>query len=147
MIDAMDYATYVYDVRHIVLDNLNFMLSGQGVGFEKFDVQDRAIEKLRNFCTKKNVHVTLVVHPRKTDEEQSLGLSSIFGTAKATQEADNVIIIQNGKKYRGLSVKKNRFDGQLGFVPYKFDRMTKRIYELTDQEVTAADQGHLQLNY
>ena len=28
VIDAMDYAVYVYDVSHIVLDNLQFMLSG-----------------------------------------------------------------------------------------------------------------------
>ena len=28
VIDAMDYAVYVHDVTHIVLDNLQFMLSG-----------------------------------------------------------------------------------------------------------------------
>jgi hypothetical protein len=28
VIDAMDYAVYVHDVSHIVLDNLQFMLSG-----------------------------------------------------------------------------------------------------------------------
>ncbi len=39
VIDAMDYAVYVYDVEHIVLDNLQFMLSGQGKGgYDKFDV-------------------------------------------------------------------------------------------------------------
>ena len=35
----MDYAIYAYDVEHIVLDNLQFMLSGQGKGFERFDHQ------------------------------------------------------------------------------------------------------------
>lgn len=29
VLDAMDYAVYVHDVEHIVLDNLQFILSGQ----------------------------------------------------------------------------------------------------------------------
>lgn len=35
VLDAMDYAVYAYDVRHIVIDNLQFMMSGQGIGYEK----------------------------------------------------------------------------------------------------------------
>lgn len=52
-----------------------------------------------------NCHVTMVIHPRKERTEE-LTTSSIFGSAKATQEADNVLIIQDkrltsirGKKY------------------------------------------------
>ena len=32
IVDAMDYAVYANDVEHVVLDNLQFMLSGQGKG-------------------------------------------------------------------------------------------------------------------
>jgi len=53
--------------------------------------------------------------------------SSVFGTAKATQEADNLIVIQRGKRYRYLDVKKNRFDGELGIVPYRFDKNSGRV--------------------
>lgn len=60
------------------------------------------------------MHVTVVIHPRKTDDNQLLMTSSIFGSAKATQEADNVLIIQQGRHYRFLDIKKNRFDGELG---------------------------------
>ena len=35
-----------------------------------------------------------MIHPRKDDDRMPLGISSIFGTAKATQEADMVIILQ-----------------------------------------------------
>ncbi len=35
------------------------------------------------------------MHPRKEDETKPLQTSSIFGTAKATQEADNVLILQS----------------------------------------------------
>jgi len=37
--------------------------------------------------------VSLVIHPRKEDEEV-LTTNSIFGGAKATQEADNVLLLQ-----------------------------------------------------
>ena len=31
----MDHAHYVHDVGHIILDNLQFMTSGQGKGYER----------------------------------------------------------------------------------------------------------------
>ena len=97
VIDAMDYAVYVHDVQHVILDNLQFMLSGQNrASVDKFDIQDRAIETFRQFASQRNVHVTLVIHPRKESDNSSLGISSVFGSAKATQEADNVLIIQHG---------------------------------------------------
>ena len=52
----------------------------------------------RRFATAHNCHVTLVIHPRKESEE-SLSANSIFGGAKATQEADNVILIQAGNQF------------------------------------------------
>ncbi|KNC48432.1 helicase twinkle [Thecamonas trahens ATCC 50062] len=130
VLDAMEYAVYVNDVEHIVLDNLQFMHSGQGKGFERFELLDKSIEALRKFATEHNVHISLVVHPRKVDDDTLLNTSSVFGTAKATQEADNVIIIQRGKKYTYLDIRKNRFDGDLGIVPYTFDKSTCKIREL-----------------
>ncbi len=63
VLDAMEYAAYVHDVEHIILDNLQFMISrqaidGRGSSFDKFDMQDMAIEKFRKFATDYNVHGT-----------------------------------------------------------------------------------------
>lgn len=56
-----------------------------------------------------------------------LSNNSIFGGAKASQEADNILIIQDkrlsnprGKKY--LQITKNRFSGDLGMFTLEFDR-------------------------
>ena len=38
--------------------------------------------------------MTLIIHPRKEKEGEQLNISSIFGGAKASQEADNIVIIQ-----------------------------------------------------
>ncbi|KAK5578749.1 hypothetical protein RB653_008422 [Dictyostelium firmibasis] len=130
VIDAMEYAVYVQDVEHIVLDNLQFMLGGQAKGIERYEIMDDSIEKLRKFASQKNVHITLVIHPRKQDIDQVLNINDIFGTAKATQEADNVIILQNGKNNsRYLDIKKNRFSGDLGIIPLSFEKETSRFGE------------------
>eukprot|EP00003_Mantamonas_plastica_P021244 TRINITY_DN3430_c0_g1_i1.p1 TRINITY_DN3430_c0_g1~~TRINITY_DN3430_c0_g1_i1.p1 ORF type:complete len:108 (-),score=17.41 TRINITY_DN3430_c0_g1_i1:20-343(-) len=69
--------THQYDVEHILLDNLQFMMSGQGKGFERFDMQDQAIQRFRKFATSMNVHLTLVIHPRKEDPDAPLTTSSV----------------------------------------------------------------------
>jgi hypothetical protein len=53
----------------------------------------------------------------------------VTGTAKATQEADNVIILQKIGPSRYLDVRKNRFDGELGKVNFKYMRDSGRIFE------------------
>lgn len=103
VLDAMEYAIHVHDIEHVVIDNLQFMLSDHSTarrGFDRLDLQDAAIAKFRQFATTHNVHVTLVIHPRKEAHGQSLSLSSVFGTAKATQEADNVLILQDADGVR-----------------------------------------------
>jgi hypothetical protein len=125
---------YVNDVQHIILDNMQFMISrtnrrggDSSSTFDKFDVQDMAVEKFRKFATDRNVHITLVVHPRKQQESTKLSIDSIYGSAKATQEADTVMILQvepGGKKY--VEVKKNRFNGDLGYANLHFDRHSGR---------------------
>eukprot|EP00978_Attheya_sp_CCMP212_P017804 scaffold47932_cov48-Attheya_sp.AAC.1 len=137
VIDAMEYATYVHDVEHIILDNMQFMITRNSGGgsFDKFDMQDIAVEKFRKFATERNVHVTLVVHPRKEEEFSKLDISSIYGSAKATQEADSVLILQNDGKRKYVEVKKNRFDGTLGWCPLYFQHSSGRYSEIPDTGV------------
>jgi len=141
VLDAMEYATYVYDVEHIVLDNLQFMMSGQGRGFDKFELQERALEKFRRFATNKNVHLTLVIHPRKEPENAKLSMSSVFGTAKATQEADNVLILQKVGAEKSLEIRKNRFDGTLGTIPLVFDGRSQQFLDVSGAEIEAPSTG------
>jgi len=124
--EAMSHAVYVHDISHVVIDNMQFML-GNMSGMDRFQVQDHAIEIFRRFATAHNCHVTLVIHPRKESEE-SLSANSIFGGAKATQEADNVILIQEENnpqsffKKKFIQVVKNRYAGDLGSVPLTFTK-------------------------
>lgn len=123
VMEAIDHAQYVYDINHVIIDNVQFMmgmgssfssssLSSSNAKYDKFWEQDAIIAAFRAFSTKRNVHVTLVMHPRKERDNEDLTTSSIFGSAKATQEADNVLIIQDkrltsirGKKYLQVSIR------------------------------------------
>lgn len=147
--EAMEFGNYMYDCTHFVLDNLQFMTYGQklgrgghqggiGGGFarttDQFEVMNDAVSRLRTMCTRDNVHVTLVVHPRKESDEDRIQLASVFGSAKATQEADNVVLLQRAKDGSAqLEVKKNRFDGQCGRINLWFDRRSKLFHE-SDKE-------------
>lgn len=135
VLDAMEYAVYAYDVQHILLDNIQFMMAGQGRGFDKFERQDTALDKFRKFASQKNVHLTLVIHPRKEQEDVDLTLTSVFGTAKATQEADNVLILQRTRGKSKLDVRKNRFDGTLGSIPLGYDSESNSLKEYNEGEL------------
>lgn len=58
-----------------------------------------------------------------------------------------MIIIQRGPFYRYLEVRKNRFDGTQGMVPYKFDKDSQRMVELTDSEIAALENGEMTISY
>lgn len=144
VIEAMEYANYVHDCSHVILDNLQFMTSGQGGrGKDRFAVLDDAIGQIREFCTVRNAHVSLVVHPRKEDDDMKIMTASVFGTAKATQEADNVVILQKTPDGPVLDIRKNRFDGTLGAVSLKFDPKKLLFEELGSSGAWALAKGEV----
>ncbi|KAK7487905.1 hypothetical protein BaRGS_00020806, partial [Batillaria attramentaria] len=106
VIEAMSHAVYVHDIAHVVVDNLQFMMGSNGDWSDRFLKQDSFVGAFRKFATNMNCHVTLVIHPRKEKDTDELTTASVFGSAKATQEADNVLILQDkrlmsvrGRKY------------------------------------------------
>ncbi|XP_064612722.1 twinkle mtDNA helicase-like [Liolophura sinensis] len=131
VIETMSHAVYVHDIAHVVVDNLQFMMGVESdrLMMDRFQRTRSDRRCIRKFATTMNCHVTVVVHPRKEKDNDELTTASIYGSAKATQEADNVMILQDkrlmslrGKKY--LQIAKNRFDGELGVMLLKFDKDT-----------------------
>lgn len=125
VLDTMQHAVYMYDINHVIIDNLQFMMGQENLSVDKFAVQDHVIGAFRKFATSSSCHVTLIIHPRKEDDDRDLQTASIFGSAKASQEADNVLILQEKKLVsrpgrRSLQVAKNRFDGDVGVFPLDF---------------------------
>ncbi|OQR78222.1 twinkle protein [Tropilaelaps mercedesae] len=141
VLDTMSHAVYVNDIQHVVVDNLQFMM---GMTEDRFHLQDTIVSSMRRFATEHNVHVTLVIHPRKEKEEEMLGTASIFGTAKASQEADNIMILQKSpRNNKYIQVTKNRFDGDLGSFSLSFDKPTLSFWrKLQQKELQQQQIGH-----
>ncbi|XP_011498189.1 PREDICTED: twinkle protein, mitochondrial [Ceratosolen solmsi marchali] len=108
VMEAVEHATYMHDIAHVIIDNVQFMMGtlDESKFTDRFWKQDQIISAFRTFATKFNCHVSLVIHPRKEKEDGELTTSSIFGGVKASQEADNILIVQDkrltnihGKKY------------------------------------------------
>ncbi|XP_066250466.1 mitochondrial DNA helicase isoform X1 [Euwallacea similis] len=151
VMEAVEHAAYAHDIVHVIIDNIQFMMgmSEEPKHMDRFWKQDAIIAAFRTFATRRNCHVTLVIHPRKEREDEDLTISSIFGSAKASQESDNIIIIQDkrltsvkGKKY--LQVVKNRYSGDLGVMPLVFDKKAlsyaqKRAKERENNTPTVTD--------
>lgn len=68
VLGTITYAIERYGVTFIVIDTLQFLLSGQGEGYKKFDMQDYVMSELRSIATAYNVHICVVIHPRKTED-------------------------------------------------------------------------------
>ncbi|XP_065910800.1 twinkle mtDNA helicase-like [Dysidea avara] len=127
VIEVMTHAAYIYDIQHVVIDNLQFMIGSAGID-DKYSLQNKAIAEFRKFAFMKNVHVTIVIHPRKEDSHVELQTASISGSAKASQEADNILILQKlPKQPKYLQVAKNRFDGDLGRMILDFHKESSTI--------------------
>lgn len=128
IIEMMTKAVKIWGIQHVIIDNLQFMLGTCEQQQDRWLEQDRAVTAFRRFATLNNCHVTLVVHPKKVPEGQPLGIGSVFGGAKVTQEADNVLILQVKSGFsinqsrKILQVVKNRFSGQLGEFSLKFHK-------------------------
>ncbi|XP_014106043.1 PREDICTED: twinkle protein, mitochondrial isoform X2 [Pseudopodoces humilis] len=101
VIDTMQHAVYMYDITHVVVDNLQFMMGHEHLSVDRLAAQDYIIGAFRKFATDNMCHITLIIHPRKEDDEKELQTASIFGSAKASQEADNVLILQDRKLVTG----------------------------------------------
>ena len=126
VLEAMAHAVYVHDIAHVIIDNIQFMIGSGSGNIDRFTKQDQCIELFRKFATLHNVHVTLVIHPRK-DLEEKLTIQSIFGGGKATQEADNVLLLQTEEmegslKRKSLEIVKNRYAGDLDTMPLIFSK-------------------------
>ncbi len=54
-----------HGIQHVILDNLQFMTSLNGKYSDVYAKQDYICHRLRMLATEANVHVSLVIHPRK----------------------------------------------------------------------------------
>jgi len=79
-----------------MIDNLNFFLEVTRSADQLIEM-DRVIRELIIFCKKVDMHVIMVMHPRKTDGGRVESEFDIKGSSTAVQEAHNVFLFNRPK--------------------------------------------------
>lgn len=80
-----------HGVKVAMIDNLNFFLEVTKSADQIVEM-DRVIHELIIFCKTVDVHIIMVMHPKKTDHGRVESEFDIKGSSTAVQEAHNVIL-------------------------------------------------------
>lgn len=95
MLETFRYAARRYGVSHFIVDSLAKL----GMAEDDYNGQKQAMEALVGFAHEMGVHVHLVAHPRKAeDESKAPGKLDVRGGAILTDLADNVITVWRNKR-------------------------------------------------
>ncbi|HDR8957048.1 toprim domain-containing protein [Burkholderia vietnamiensis] len=98
LVTVFTYGFKRYGIRHFVIDSL-MMTDVPEDGHGAMTAQKEAMRLLANFARQYNVHVHLVAHPRKgQDEKRSPGKMDVGGSGKITDAADNVFSVWSAQK-------------------------------------------------
>ena len=144
LIEIMEYAYKRHNVKRFVIDNLKTLKFANEREF--YRAQGLFVARLKTFARNFNVHIDLVVHPRKTQGGE-LADEDIGGSVDIIDLADNIIVVDRiteelidyckdeDKKIAlrdndtMLTIRKNREYGDVGdYKCYNFNPVTKRIY-------------------
>lgn len=149
MISTFRYAARRYGVTQFVVDSLAKL----GMAEDDYNGQKAAMEALVGFAHEMGVHVHLVAHPRKADDEtRAPGKLDVRGGAILTDLADNVITVWRNKRKEAaikgndeeqaayfeqqadvhMIVSKQRLTGEEDKVPLWFDVGSAQYLERQD---------------
>jgi len=86
-----------HGIKVAFVDNLNFILDVTTAEKQILEM-DRVIHELIIFCKKTDVHVVMVMHPKKTDSGRVLSEFDIKGSSTAVQESHNVFLLNRARQ-------------------------------------------------
>jgi len=90
-----------------MIDNLNFFMEVTRASDTLVEM-DRVIHELIIFCKKIDVHLVMVMHPKKTDSGRVESEFDIKGSSTAVQEAHNVFLFNRPKPQEGSAYSSDR---------------------------------------
>ena len=98
LLEVFLYAHRRHGATHFVIDSL-MMTDVPEDGPNSMTAQKMAVQKMANFARQHNVHLHLVAHPRKGENEKKPpGKLDVAGSSKVTDGADNVFSVWSAGK-------------------------------------------------
>lgn len=144
IIDIFTRTYKTYDCRMFIVDNLMTISTRAGAG-EVMQVQAGYVVRLRIFAKKYNVHVHVVVHPRKgevkdSDDIAGLGtitniacsvfsirkLQEVSGGYMGTDDDNKPIVVKHNSELKLLKIRKT---GDGGDIALNYDKEVRRFTE------------------
>lgn len=122
LLQELAFAHDNFGCKVALLDNLNFFLEVTSAQNSIIEM-DRVIHELIMFCKRTDMHVVMVMHPKKTENGRVESEFDIKGSSTAVQEAHNVFLWNRPTKtdqdagytsdrYRELTIAKMRRNGE-----------------------------------
>lgn len=97
LIHDIEFMVDTHGVKVCFIDNLNFFMEVTAVQ-QAIVEMDRVIHELIMFCKRCNVHIVMVMHPKKTVDGRVESEFDIKGSSTSVQEAQNVILFNRPKE-------------------------------------------------
>lgn len=94
---TLKYMRENYGCKIAFIDNLNFLLEVKRAQDHIIEM-DRVTHELIVFCKRIDMHILMVMHPRKTDGGRVESEFDIKGSSTAVQESHNVFLLNRPKK-------------------------------------------------
>lgn len=91
LISDIKYMIQEKGIKVAMIDNLNFFLEVTKAQDQIVEM-DRVIHELIIFCKQADVHVVMVMHPRKTEQARVESEFDVKGSSTSVQEAQNVFL-------------------------------------------------------
>jgi twinkle protein len=139
MVEVVTACVQLYDIRVIMIDNLQRFVRGDQHYTRK--VSD-AVSALKDLATDLNITVVLIAHVRKGDRNQKvLTMQDLKDSSTIYQDADKVLILQKVKEEMYLTIEKNRMgEGDVN-IAFNFDAEIGKFTEKNNAAVKSGDLG------
>ena len=138
ILDQFEYAWMRYGADVFLVDNI-MTVDLKGARLEDYyRAQSRFVGRLVTFAKRRQAHVHLVVHPRKTKNNEVASSDDVGGSGDITNRVDNVFVMGTTLLDEGgisvphprLDIYKNRDFGSQGHVNLTFDKKSRRLYQV-----------------
>jgi twinkle protein len=133
-----------YGTKVAMIDNLNFFMEITS-DRDAIREMDRVMHEMIIFCKNVDVHIIMVMHPKKTDHGRVESEFDIKGSSLAVQEAHNIFLLNRPKDEDIESGQLTRFDRELKIAKMrrKGRAVGRKIFFKSENGVSYQERGYV----
>lgn len=127
LLELMEYGIKRYGCRHCVVDSIMKL----DLPSDDYDLHRVAMNKLTTFANNFSIHMHVVAHPRKGDNDRkSVGMLDVKGSGDLINQPDNVIVVHRCKSKEMKRSAGRQADGPDGRIVIEKQRATGELAEI-----------------